>query len=279
MKRMRMLLGTYVEIAAWAEEGPLERAIGAAFAAIERVHGLMSVHAVDSDVSRINRTAWRQPIDVHPWTAQVLRSALRIHRATNGLFDCALGHELGRWGVLDGCGFGEAESGSLADVELSGANTVHLARRIGLDLGGIAKGYAVDRAIAVLRRKGVHSAVVNAGGDLRVMGGTAQPVYIRDPGGAGPARFAGLLRNGAVATSCAAASAGTWRGRRVSGLVRSRDRTPIVDPNAYSVVAPRCVLADALTKVVVQTGVAAARPYLARFGATALATFPRAAAA
>jgi len=277
---MRMLLGTYVEIAAWeAERSSLQRAIGAAFAAIERVHGLMSVHAADSDVSRINRTARRQPIDVDPWTAQVLRWALHIYRATDGLFDCALGRELGQWGVLDGCGFAEAESGSLADVELSGANTVRRARCVGLDLGGIAKGYAVDRAIAILRREGIRSAVINAGGDLRVMGGKEQPIYIRDPGAAGPPRFAGLLRNGAIATSCAAASAGTWCGRRVSGLVRTNDRTPIVDPNAYSVIAPRCMLADALTKVVAQTGVVAAKPYLDRFGATALATFPRGAAA
>jgi FAD:protein FMN transferase len=276
---MRALLGTYVEIAAWdLDVAHLSRAIDAAFAAVERVHGLMSVHSFDSDISKINRAAWCWPVEVHPWTAQALRWALLVHQVTEGLFDCAMGHELGRWGVLAGYGFGQAERGSLADVAVTRAGTVRLARRIGLDLGGIAKGYAVDRAIATLRQAGVRSAVVNAGGDLRVMGDNEQQIYIRDPGDAGPARFAGLLGNGAIATSCAVATTRTWRGRRVSALVRSHDRTPVIDANAYSVVAPRCVVADALTKVVAQTGRTAA-PYLDRFGATALVTSPRAAAA
>jgi thiamine biosynthesis lipoprotein len=275
---MRALLGTYVEIAAWdLDEARLERAVGAAFAAVALVHRLMSVHSFDSDISKINRTAWRWPIEVHPWTAQTLRWAVLAHQATDGLFDCAMGHELGRWGVLAGCGFGQAEKGSLADVQVTRAGTVRLARRIGLDLGGIAKGYAVDRAIATLRQAGVRSAIANAGGDLRVMGDDAQPIYIRDPGDTGLARFAGMLSNGAIATSSAVTTTRTWRGRRVSALVRSRDRTPVIDANAYSVVAPRCVVADALTKVVAQTGRTAA-PYLDRFGATVLVTSPRTAA-
>lgn len=124
----------------------------------------------------------------------------------------------------------------------------------------------------------MRSAVVNAGGDLRVMGDHAQPVHIRDPGDPTRAIFAGLLRNGVIATSCAAATRRTIRGVGASALVGSRDRAPILDTNAYSVLAPRCVVADALTKVVAQTGRTAA-PYLERFGATALVTPPRAAAA
>jgi thiamine biosynthesis lipoprotein len=268
MRRLRPLLGTYVEIAARGlAELELERAISEAFAAVELVHRLMSVHAIDSDVSRINRTAWQHPVDVHPWTAQTLRWALHLHRLTDGLFDCAIGHELGRCGVVAGYGFGEAERGSLGDLEVSRTNTVRLARRIAIDLGGIAKGYAVDRAVAALRRAGVRSAVVNAGGDLRVMGDKAEPIYIRDPGGAGPARYAGLLGNGAIATSSAGA------------LIRTRDRSLMTDADTYSVIAPRCVVADALTKVVAQIGAMAARPYLEPLGATPLVMSPHAAAA
>lgn len=110
------------------------------------------------------------------------------------------------------------------------------------------------------------------------MGDHAQPVHIRDPGDPTRAIFAGLLRNGAIATSCAAATRRTIRGVGASALVGSRDRAPILDTNAYSVLAPRCVVADTLTKVVAQTGRTAA-PYLERFGATALVIPPRAAAA
>ena len=272
MRRMRALLGTYVEIAATGpdatefDKGRLEHAIGQAFDAVELVHRLMSPHCLGSDLSRINRSAWRRPVEVHPWTARTLRWALAVHAATGGLFDCAVGHELGRWGMVSDCGFEAAEPGSLADLEVTPDGSVRLARRLGLDLGGIAKGFAVDRAIAALRRHGVRAAIVNAGGDLRVMGPEPQPVYIRDPAEPRALRLAGLLANGAIATS------------RAGALIGMRDRAPLRSVGSCSVVAPRCVLADALTKAVAQSGPADA-PWLARFGATALITAPAAQAA
>jgi thiamine biosynthesis lipoprotein len=263
VKRLRALLGTYVEIAASGPaEADLERAIDAAFQAVELVHRLMSAHQADSDLSRVNRLAWREAVEVHPWTMSTLRWAKVMHGATDGLFDCAVGHELVRRGFLAGCGFEEAEQGSLGDLEIARDGTVRLARRIGLDLGGIAKGFAVDRAIATLRRRGVRAAVVNAGGDLRVLGDQPQPVWLRDPGDSRRVRFAGSLAGGAMATS------------GVAALVHGRTRTPVVDANSYSVLAPRCVIADALAKVVAQTGRTDA-PCLDRFGATALVATPR----
>jgi len=267
MKRMRALLGTYVEIEAWGcDADRLATAIEAAFTAVERVHRLMSVHRPDSDLSRINRTAWRLPVAVHPWTARTLRWALLMHAATGGLFDCVLGSELSRWDLMPGCGLDDAMPGSMADLDVGRDDTVRLARRVGLDLGGIAKGFAVDRAIATLRRMGVRRAVVNAGGDLRVMGREPQRIHIRDPADPRTVRLAGLVANGAIATS------GT------GALIGVRDRAPVRDGGGYSVVAPRCVIADALTKAVAQTGRIDA-PWLARFGAIALLTAPRAQAA
>jgi thiamine biosynthesis lipoprotein len=263
---MRPLLGTYVEITAdGLDEGPLEAAVEAAFQAVALVHRLMSPHEPDSDLSRINREAWRAPVEVHAWTIRTLRWALTVHEATGGLFDCAVGYELFRRGLRAGCGLEDARSGSLADVGIAG-DSVRLARRIGLDLGGIAKGFAVDRAVATLRRRGVRSAVVNAGGDLRVMGAEAQPIYVREPGSANALGFAGWLSDGAIATS------GT------NELIRRGAGVPIIAGEGCSVVAPRCVIADALTKVVAQSG-AAAQPFLDRFGAMMLKRPPRARAA
>lgn len=278
MRRLRPLLGTYVAIDAdGSDEGTRARAIEAAFAAVALVHRLMSVHRSGSDISRVNRMAWRQPVDVHPWTARTLRWALLLHEATGGLFDCAVGHELARWGVLTGCGFDDAEPGTLADLEVTRDGAVRLARRIGIDLGGIAKGFAVDRAITTLRRLGVHSAVVNAGGDIRVMGREPQPIHLRDPADPRLIHLAGFLHNGAIATSSATATTRTVAGRQVSTLVSARDRRPVVDADSCSVLAPTCVAADALTKALVQTKRTDA-PWLARFGATALITAPRAGA-
>jgi thiamine biosynthesis lipoprotein len=264
---MRALLGTYVEIAAGGlDEGPLGAAIDAAFEAIALVHRLMSLHEPTSDLARINREAWRCPVEVHPWTGRTLRWALVMHAATDGLFDCAVGRELHCRRQREGCGLEDAQSGTLTDLELAADGRVRLARRIGLDLGGIAKGFAVDRAIAMLRSRGVCSAIVNAGGDLRVIGSEAQPIYVREPGPANALHFAGWLSNGALATSGA------------NELVRRRVDTPLIAGETCSVLAPRCVIADALTKVLAQSG-AAAWPFLDRFGATALQSPPRARAA
>lgn len=257
MKRMRALLGTYVEISAEHEDaGLLGATIDQAFAAVEQVHRLMSVHCPGSDLSRINRVAWRRPVEVHPWTARTLRWAERLNAATGGLFDCAVGHELGRYGLVAGCFFDTAESGSLGDLEVSADNEVRLARRVALDLGGLAKGFAVDRAIARLRGSGVRQAVVNAGGDLRTIG-TPQPIHVRLP--AGGVRLAGVLSNGAIATS------GTQAVVDVGG------RRPLAGEALYSVVAPSCVVADGLTKAVAQSGRLDA-PWLAAFGASAFVT-------
>jgi len=258
MRRMRALLGTYVEISATGlDNARLEHAIGQALSAVELVHRLMSPHCPASDLSRVNRSAWRRPVEVHPWTARTLKWALSIHETTGGLFDCVVGHELDRFGLVSDCGFEATEPGSLADLELTRDGCVRLARHVGIDLGGIAKGFAVDRAVTTLRRLGIRSAIVNAGGDLRVMGPEPQPIHIRDPAEPHRLRLAGFLANGAIATS----DSGT--------VIAGRDRTPLRSGGGHSVVAPQCVVADALTKAVAQTGQADA-PWLARFGAVAL---------
>ena len=138
---------------------------------------------------------------------------------------------------------------------------VRLARRIALDFGGIAKGFAIDRAVATLRASGARRATVNAGGDLRVMGDELRPVHVRDPVNPGLLRLAGFLANGAVATSGTAAT------------IDRATRRPIRDNKAWSVIAPCCVVADALTKAVAQTGRTEAL-WLTRFGATVWAASP-----
>jgi FAD:protein FMN transferase len=270
MRRARQLLGTLVEIAVdGAAEVALEQAIDAAFAAVALVHRLMSFHEPDSDLSSLNRGAASGPVAVHPWTAAVLRRARAIYQATDGLFDCAVGHDLARLGLLPAGDLGPAEPGDFSAVCFLSGNRFAFMRRIALDLGGIAKGFAVDRAIAVLRAHGVREALVNAGGDMRLMGGTAQPIYIRHPTEPAQLLPAGTLQNGAIATSSPAATLNVIEGRAVSALIAAPTRAPLVDCCSYSVVAPTCVVADALTKVLAQVGRTDA-PYFSRFGASAI---------
>jgi thiamine biosynthesis lipoprotein len=216
-RRARPLLGTVVEIAACGRDGArLDAAIDCAFAAVATVHRLMSFQDHGSELSRLNRG--EQSAAFHPWTRKVLAAAAELKACSGGAFDA-------------GCAKG------------------------GVDLSGIAKGFAVDRAVEALKAGGIERGLVNAGGDLAAFGEEEVEVGVRDP--AGPARLLALvkLRNQAFASSGRAVDPAT------GGLVRGND--------GASVRAASCMLADALTKVV---GVAEERalPLLRRFAADAL---------
>src|SRR5207237_9076434 len=88
-----------------------------------------------------------------------------------------------------------------ADGALLSRSRVRLARAVRFDLGGIAKGFAVDRAVQILRRARLAFGLVNAGGDLRAFGNRRWPVHVRCPDAPGELLQLGSLSNGAVATS------------------------------------------------------------------------------
>jgi thiamine biosynthesis lipoprotein len=196
-----------------------------AFQAVHRVHGLMSRQEPDSDVARINRAAARTLVAVDPWTWDVLRRAKELHEATGGLFDCTVA---------------SGSRGSLDDVELTADNGVVLRRPLAITLDGIAKGYAVDRAIDALRVAGASAGLVNAGGDLRIFGHQMQPILVRHPGSPGQFISIGSVRDAAVATS----------GRYFSNSALFDPRTMRTHTTDWgaTVIAPDCTTADALTK-------------------------------
>ena len=139
-----------------------------------------------------------------------------------------------------------------------------------MDLGGIAKGFAVDCAIEVLRTFAVERAIVNAGGDLRHHGAWPMSVQVRDPQNAARVATSVLLDNAALASS----TAGGF-GAVAESASRIRDaRGRLLPPLAGATVqAPTCMLADALTKVVLATG-DAAHPLLRRYGAAVVVYSP-----
>jgi thiamine biosynthesis lipoprotein len=251
MKAMRPLLGTFVEIEVKStSQHRASAALDAAFSAMEKVQSLMSLYEPNSDISRISRCAHIAPQYVHPWTAQVLAIAIDLHERSAGLFDCAVAPHLADWGLLPQ---GEdAPQSSLRHVQLDEMQ-VSAALPVRLDLGGIAKGFAVDCAIDAIRAQGVTDASINAGGDLRVMGSYEEAIHLRDPADPQVLHFAGMLKDGAIATSATYYSRHEHEGREVSALVDPRNGSPIITRNSYSVIAPLCCHADALTKVLAIT--------------------------
>ena len=174
----------------------------AAFSAIAQVHQLMSAHDPDSDLSRINCGGHRQAIRVNALTADVLRRALRWAELSGGAFDMVrAGRESLERGAVPRHP-GQPAPDSCADwsaVCLEG-HDVSLDRPACLDLGGIAKGYAVDLAIAAMREVGALRGLINAGGDLRVFGDQRLPITIPDPQSRQPLVMTSL-ENAALATS------------------------------------------------------------------------------
>lgn len=250
--RCKPLLGTLVQLKVQAGTPDQEWAAAeAAFEAIARIHTLMSFHERDSDVSRLNRDAHRKPVAVTPHTYEVLTRALEFSAWSGGLFDCTVGRRLVALDFLPAVGGGAAaEDGSFRDIELLPDSTVRFAKPLQIDLGGIAKGYAVDEAITTLKAHGVQAALVNAGGDLRGFGERDWPVCVRHP--QAPAQTVALpsIRNAAIATTAEYFAWHERDGERINPIIDPRTQRSCTDAISVSVIAPRCIDADALTKIV-----------------------------
>src|SRR6202047_2263774 len=207
IRRLRPLLGTFVEVAAaGAGSADMAAAVEAAFAAIGTVHRLMSFHDEESDVSRLNHGAFEAATRVHRWTFQVLQTALDLHRRSNGLFDIRIAPALQKLGLLPyrpgDLAHGAALTSGHGEIELLSGDRVRFGdRATRIDLGGIAKGFAVDRAIDVLRDFGMPFGLVNAGGDMAVFGPKGLMVTVRDPGCPSRALCQIELRDAALSSS------------------------------------------------------------------------------
>jgi len=247
--RCRPALGTTVQVAVRdaLPHAALLAAAEAAFAAVEAVERAMSFHRADSDLSRLNAAPAGALLAVDAGLVDVLRLARELHAMSDGVFDPGVGERLVAWDLLPARR--AAPGASILDVEIVDATHVRVLRPTCLDLGGIAKGHAVDRAIAALRDAGITQADVEAGGDLRVLG-DARPVHVRLPGAQARLHLLGELGDGAIATS----APDLQEGRAPSAFVDARTRTRVRDGRSFSVLAANCAVADALTKVLAIAG-------------------------
>jgi FAD:protein FMN transferase len=244
-RRARPLLGTFVEIAL-AEANAT--AFEAGFAAISHVHDRMSFHLSDSDLSRIRAASAGDTVHVDPHTIRVLQVAEILYRTSGGLFDITIGRALVRDGFLprpDGVRLTDFP-GTADDIVLIDDNRLRCTRPVLIDLGGIAKGYAVDCAIAALRAAGVPAGIVNAGGDLRVFGPAAHIVHIRGETGELTAQLS--LRDCAIASSSNRLTRRKRQGLPCSPHIGANREPRLID-ETISVMASTCIIADAITKV------------------------------
>jgi len=252
-KRATIALGTLVEVSLWLAPGSDPAPFfQTAYQAIRQMHALMSVHDDHSDLGRYRLAAAGQQVTIDAHTCQVLEFAESLWQLSDGMFDVCIGDVLAREGYLpEEWGRPHASSSisrrQALEITTNENGTASLRKQADtlIDLGGIAKGYAIDLAITALEASGAPSALVNAGGDMRIYGPIEAPIHRRQDEMYVPL---GHLHNQALATS-----------GQPSNRDSAPDKLPIVDPKTreclpalmhpISIVANTAMVADALTKL------------------------------
>lgn len=191
--RIEAIMGTEVRVELWHdEETAAKAAMSAVMDEMHRIDALMSPYKPDSELSRINREAAQKPIAISREMFDLIARSLEFSRLSGGAFDITFSSV----GYLYDYREHIKPSDAQIAKALPGVNyrhlqldrkrgTIHFARPgVRIDLGGIAKGYAVDNCIALLKKRGITNAIVTAGGDSRLLGdrrGRPWNVGIRDP--------------------------------------------------------------------------------------------------
>lgn len=256
------VMGTVAEVlVVHHDRAEAEAAIDLAFERLRWVDATMSRFQAESDVGRVNLGAWRDAVPVHPATAAVIGEALRWAELSEGAYDPGVARLVEAWDVTHRTQppareafqrlAGRRFHRGIGLDRWQGRPVVRFdSPDIGLDLGGIAKGYAVDAAIGVLESVGIRDAVVNAGGDLRAIGRSADGdwwrVGVRDP--AAPARISSEIEvvDQAIATSGDYLQGFDYGGRRYHHILDPATGEPReAAVHSVTVRAQTCLAADA----------------------------------
>lgn len=264
--QMRYAMGTLVEIRSWGQGSCACRAAAeAAFAQLRRLEGIFSRFQESSQLSRLNRLAAHQPVRVGPELFEVLCTAQEVARRTDGAFDVTSGAWTALWDRAERQGRLPSDRQRSQTLRRIGWRRLCLdpetrqvrftASGLQIDLGAIAKGYAVDRCVELLQRHGVPQGLVDAGGNFRIFGfDTLQAAGVEDP--QDPHRLWGTVE---LILPAISSSSHAWRHRSIAGEVTShvldpRSGEPLKEPAGVTVLADSACLADALSTAVLVLG-------------------------
>lgn len=265
-----LVFGTVVDVATWGTAPkPAQAAFDELRTAFEGWH--REWHAwEDSPLSRANRAfAAGAGAELTPDLLRLAADARTWSRASGGLFDPAIGRLVALWGFNEGerpdgpppapAAIAELVNAhpAMDDLTLDGASVRSRNPQVWLDFGGIAKGYAVDRAIERLRARGVQNAIVNAGGNLRAIGtkdGQPWRIGIRDPRGPGVIASLTITGDESVSTSGDYERRFEWQGVRYHHILDPRSGYPAIGTIAVTVVAENAEKADVASTALMIAG-------------------------
>jgi thiamine biosynthesis lipoprotein len=256
-------MGTYVTVWFWTDkEADAAKAAEAVFKEMKRIDAEMTTWTDTSEVSRINQNAGKKPVKVSDETFAVIARAQDVSKKSGGVFDISVGAFHGLWK------FDEDMDGSLPDpkdvkarLALVGYKNIVLDKRkktvfikrkgMSITLGGIAKGYAVDKCVALLDKLGFHDFMVQAGGDMYISGKKGNEpwvVGIRDP--RGTELFAGMpIENHSFSTSGDYERGFVKEGIRYHHILDPHTGQPARKSRSVTIRAKDAFTADAWSKV------------------------------
>ena len=259
---VRMVMGTFVKITAVAaDEATINKSFTAAFDKLVAVDEMMSDYKPESELSKVNRDAFKNPVKISDELFEVLRASVEYSKKTEGAFDITIGPVVELWRRT------EKEGAKPTEQELASAKartgyeklildqqnkTVRFAvEGMILDLGAIAKGYAIDLAVEAMKETGVAGGLIDVGGDIRCFGVSPKfnnvwRIGMEDPSGAKDMLQVIQLTDTAIATS------GDYRrfvmidDKKFSHIINPQTTKSAAELTSVTVIAKTAMQADAL---------------------------------
>jgi thiamine biosynthesis lipoprotein len=260
--REEAIMGTRIAVEVWHDD-PAEatKAIDAVIAEMHRVDALMSTYKPESQLSRVNREAAAGPVRVDPELARLVARALVFSGMSGGAFDITYASV----GYLYDYRAGRHPTDAEIEAALPAINWRHVAvdlpastirflrPGVRIDLGGIAKGHAVDSSVAILAARGIRQATVTAGGDSRIIGdrgGRPWIVGIRHPDDRERVIARIPLEDAAISTSGDYERYFDEDGVRYHHIIDPKTGRSAHGVRSVTIIAPESTLAEGLTKSV-----------------------------
>lgn len=260
VKRSQMLMGTLVFVTAVAGDEPTaQRAAGNAFKEIKRLEELLSTWIPTSELSRVNAAAGREPVRISRDTMEVLARSVEVARLTEGGFNIAIGPAVQAWSVTERSDIPSQEELArllplmdLSALQLDAGRGTALLQRAGMrvDVGGIGKGFAADRAVQAMRAAGATAGVVALSGDIKTFGrmpdGEAFLFGIQHPRKESALLATIELRDEAISTAGDYERFFERDGVRYHHILDPRTLQPARECQSVTVIAKEGVMADGL---------------------------------
>ncbi len=280
MNRVSMpLMGTSVNLTMICDTAAAGPAAGAAFGEIERIEKLMSPVRPGSDVYRINHEGFPGPVTVDRETCDLIKTSVMISAKSDGFFDITFAALEGLWNYKDK-NFTPPSAAAVADLlPLVGSRNIIIhpdGKKVSfarpgmkIGLGAIAKGYAIVKSVEALKKMGVDSGIVEAGGDLQVFGkkyGSPWVTGLRHPRKESILLTIGLNDMDAVATSGDYERFVMHNGVRYHHIIDPHTGYPARGLSSVSVISKNAMLSDAYATAIFAMGLDKARKFLKRHG-------------